>query len=404
MVRIAIIGGGIGGLTTAIALRQVGLEPDVYEQAPVLLDVGAAIAVWPNAMRVLEHLGLSTQILEHSGVINEIHWLDQSGRPINKVKIAEHSEPNSPPAVALHRADLQHILLSALPPTSVHLGNSLIDYQQHPESVETNFSNGHTDRSDFLIGADGVHSRVRTEVLGDSPPVYRGYTVWRGISSTIPAAIPPGTAIELHGRGRRFGVGPVGTGRLGWWASANAANISQKAEERSGDRKIWKQGEPVPPQRTHDTQRELLKLFDGWHRPVIQLIESTSSASILRTGAFDRAPSKTWGDRRITLLGDAVHPTTPNLGQGGCMAMEDALVLAGCFEKYGPVENALRTYERIRFKRTTSIARYSRWYGTVGQWENVLARGVRRATLSLVPESIARRLMQIVFNYDAAEY
>src|SRR6185436_7335672 len=111
MVRIAIIGGGIGGLTTAIALRQVGLEPDVYEQAPILLDVGAAIAVWPNAMRVLEHLGLSKQILDHAGVMNEIHWLDQGGRPINKIRIVEHSEQHSPPAVALHRADLQHILL-----------------------------------------------------------------------------------------------------------------------------------------------------------------------------------------------------------------------------------------------------------------------------------------------------
>ena len=127
MVRIAIIGGGIGGLTAAIALRQVGLEPDVYEQASALLDVGAAIAVWPNAMRVLDHLGLSTKVLEHSGVMDEIHWLDQRGRPINKVRISEHSEPTSQPAVALHRADLQHILFSALPPASVHLGSSLLD-------------------------------------------------------------------------------------------------------------------------------------------------------------------------------------------------------------------------------------------------------------------------------------
>jgi len=402
MVRIAIIGGGIGGLTTAIALRQCGFEPDVYEQAPVLLDVGAAIAVWPNAMRVLERLDLADKVLANAGVMKQIHWLDQNGRPINKVNISDPSGPDSTPAVALHRADLQDILLHSLPTTSVHLGSSLIDYTQDEEKVVAHFANGYSSESEFLIGADGIHSRVRTELLDDADPIYRGYTVWRGISSAIPGAIPPATAIEIHGRGKRFGIGPVGVGRVGWWAAANAANISPKAEERSADRKTWKQGESVSPKRPHDTQGELLRLFEGWYRPVIQLIESTSSPSILRTGAFDRPASKTWGDRRITLMGDAIHPTTPNLGQGGCMAIEDAMVLARCFEKHGDA-TALRNYEQLRMKRTASIARYSRIYGTVGQWESVWARGLRRATLPLVPESIARRLMQIVFDYNAAQ-
>jgi 2-polyprenyl-6-methoxyphenol hydroxylase-like FAD-dependent oxidoreductase len=398
MVRIAIIGGGIGGLTTAIALRQFGFEPEVYEQAPLLLDVGAAIAVWPNAMRVFEQLGLAGRVLEQAGVMNQIHWLDQNGRPINKVNISDPSVPESTPAVALHRADLQDILLHSLPTSSVHLGSSLVDYSQDDEKVVAHFANGYSSEADFMIGADGIHSRVRTELLDDADPIYRGYTVWRGISATIPGSIPPATAIEIHGRGKRFGIGPVGLGRLGWWAAANSANTSPKAEERSADRKTWLQGEAVSPRRPHDTQGELLRLFEGWYRPVIQLIESTSSPSILRTGAFDRPASNSWGHRRVTLLGDAIHPTTPNLGQGGCMAIEDALVLAKCFERLGD-ERALRNYEQLRMKRTAAIARYSRIYGTVGQWENVWARGLRRATLSLVPESVARRVMQIVFDY-----
>ena len=103
----------------------------------------------------------------------------------------------------------------------------------------------------------------------------------------------------------------------------------------------------------------------------------------------------------MTLLGDAIHPTTPNLGQGGCLAMEDAMLLARCFAKYGASEEALRRYERARYKRTAAVSRYSRYYGAVGQWENVWARGLRRTALSLVPESLAHRLMQIVFDYDA---
>ncbi|HEY6806574.1 MAG TPA: FAD-dependent monooxygenase [Pyrinomonadaceae bacterium] len=400
MSRIAIIGGGIGGLTTAIALRKFGFESEVYEQAPALLDVGAAIALWPNAMRVFEQLDLTNNILEYAGVMREIQWLDQNGRPLNKVTLAESSENKSAPAVALHRADLQNVLLGELPSSSIHLGHSLLDYEQHPDHVVGNFANGHASESEFLIGADGVHSKVRLQLLGDSSPIYRGYTVWRGISTTIPRSVPPATAIEIHGRGKRFGIGPVGQGRIGWWAAANAANTSPKVEERSGDRKTWKLGESVASQRSFDTQRELLRLFEGWYRPVVQLIESTTSMSILRTGAFDRPPSKKWGDGRVTLLGDSVHPTTPNLGQGGCLAIEDAMMLANCFRRDGENETALRNYELSRIRRTATIARYSRIYGAVGQWENVWARGVRRGVLSLMPESVVRRLMQIVFNYE----
>ena len=367
MVRIAIIGGGIGGLTTALALRQFGFEPEVFEQAPELLDVGAAIAIWPNAMRVLTHLNLADKILEQAGVMDEIRWWDQHGRLINRVSIKDQRFP----AVALHRADLQQTLLTALPQSSIHLGHTLVEHEQRGEKMIATFANGESFESDFLIGADGIHSRVRSQFLNDGDPIFRGYTVWRGISPTLPSAIPAGAAIELHGRGKRFGLGPVGNGRLGWWATANIPN-----------------------------NEDLLRLFDGWHRPVLQLIEATPSSSILKTGAFDRPANRNWGRGRMTLLGDAIHPTTPNLGQGGCLAMEDATVLARCFEKYGATEEALRRYERARHKRTSAISSYSRFYGRVGQWENVWARGLRRTTLALVPETLARRLMQIVFDYD----
>jgi 2-polyprenyl-6-methoxyphenol hydroxylase-like FAD-dependent oxidoreductase len=366
MVRIAVIGGGIGGLTAALALQQHGFDFEVFEQAPALLDVGAAIAIWPNAMRVLERLNVAEQIVAKAGVIEEIRWLDQNGLLINHVSI--------PTAFALHRADLQSTLLHALPRASIHLGNTLVTQTQRSDKVIATFANSESTEADFLIGADGIHSRVRSQFLNDGDPTYRGYTVWRGISPTIPSSIPPATAIEIHGRGKRFGIGPVGLGRLGWWASANAANTDN-----------------------------LQSLFEGWDRPVLQLIEATPPSAILKTGAFDRTSNKTWGRGRMTLLGDAIHPTTPNLGQGGCLAMEDAIVLARCLEKYGAGEEALRKYERCRYKRTTALSRYSRYYGSVGQWENAFARRLRKAAFSLIPEALARRVMQIVFDYDATK-
>jgi 2-polyprenyl-6-methoxyphenol hydroxylase and related FAD-dependent oxidoreductases len=144
-----------------------------------------------------------------------------------------------------------------------------------------------------------------------------------------------------------------------------------------------------------------LQLFEGWYPPVLELIDATPSSSILKTGAFDRLANTKWGTGQMTLLGDAIHPTTPNLGQGGCLAMEDAFVLARCFAKYGASEEALRRYEQGRYKRTTALSRYSRFYGSIGQWESVWANGLRRTALSLMPEALARRLMQIVFDYDA---
>ena len=400
MVRIAIIGGGIGGLTTAIALRQFGFDPDVYEQAPILLDVGAAIALWPNATRVLGHLGLADQILPLSGEMDQVCWMNRTGGLINRVKLKETTQTVSP-AIALHRADLQSTLLKAVPQNSIHLAHSLINFEQTNNNVIAHFANGHSITADILIGADGIHSHVRFHLLNDAEPIYRGYTVWRGVSPINFNSIPPGTAIELHGHGQRFGIGPVGGGKIGWWASMNAANTSLKANERRSDQRTFRKGETFLPDRRHDTQRELLRLFDGWHRPVIQLIESTASSSILKTGAFDRRPNKKWGESRVTLLGDAIHPTTPNFGQGGCMAIEDAMVLARCLRDYGVDEQALRRYETLRYKRTTKITRYSRLYGSIGQWNNVWARALRRSMLSLVPESVARRLMQIVFDYDA---
>jgi len=373
MVRIAIVGGGIGGLTVALALREFGFEAEVYEHAPELLDVGAAIAVWPNALRVLERLGLTDRIRAHSGEIQQIHWLDTRGTLVNRVSI--------PPSVALHRADLQSTLLHALQNNRIHLGHSLVNYEQRHDKVIATFTNGHTVQTDFLIGADGIHSDVRMQILGDGEPTYRGYTVWRGISAATPESIPLATAIEIHGCGRRFGIGPVGGRRIGWWASSNST-LQQH-----------------PP--TENPQHELLRLFKDWYRPAVQLIEETAPHNILRTAACDREPSRRWGNKRVTLLGDAIHPTTPNLGQGGCLAIEDAMVLARCFETYGATEEALRKYEGCRYQRTAAITKYSRYYGAIGQSDNPLVSGIKRILLPLAPESVVQRLVQTVFDYDA---
>jgi 2-polyprenyl-6-methoxyphenol hydroxylase-like FAD-dependent oxidoreductase len=375
--RVVIIGGGIGGLTLALALRREGFEPAVYERAPALLEVGAAIAVWPNAFRVLEKLGLGETVLARAGRIRRARWLGRDGRQYNHFKFPETGWP----AVALHRADLQGALLHELPAESVHLGKTFAGFEAGREEVRARFDDGTEVACDVLVGADGLHSRVRAQLLGDGEPVYRGYTVWRGVARLEHAALPEGTASEIYGEGRRFGIGPVGLGRTGWWATANEPlSVSESASEHAP---------------------KLLRLFEGWCAPVRELIEATPSETILRNAAYDRPAAARWGVGRVTLLGDAAHPMTPNLGQGGCIAIEDAAVLARCLGKYEDAGRALRAYESRRRARAAGIVSYSRRYGAFGQWQSDAATQLRARLLSSVPESFGRRLLSLVFEYDA---
>ncbi|HST53543.1 MAG TPA: FAD-dependent monooxygenase [Pyrinomonadaceae bacterium] len=375
--RIVIVGGGIGGLSAALALRREGFEPKVFEQAPALLEAGAAIAVWPNAMRVLRSLGVGDAVAERGGLLKRARWLDRGGGLYNQLSFPDEDVPG----VALHRADLQGALLRALPPGSIQLGRTFEGFRQEQDEVCARFADGSEVKCDVLVAADGLHSRARMQLLGDGSPVYRGYAVWRGIAKLEHAALLPDTATEIYGSGRRFGVGPVGLGRTGWWATANEAEGA--AEPASEHRE------------------KLLRLFDGWCAPVRELIGATASESILRNSTYDRPHARRWGEGRVTLLGDAAHPLTPNFGQGGCMAIEDAPVLARCLAKYTGATQALRAYEAHRLARTARVARYSLLYGAIGQWEGHAASRLRAALLSSVPESVGRRLLRLVFDYDA---
>jgi 2-polyprenyl-6-methoxyphenol hydroxylase-like FAD-dependent oxidoreductase len=375
--RIVIVGGGIGGLSAALALRREGFEPSVFEQAPALLDVGAAIAVWPNAMSVLRRLGVGAVVCERGGLLRHARWLDCGGRLLNHFAFPDTAAPG----VALHRADLQGALLRALPPESVQLGKTFESFEQERDEVRARFTDGTSVACDVLIGADGLHSRARAQLLADGGPVYRGYTVWRGIASLEHASLVPDTASEVYGSGRRFGIGPVGLGRTGWWATANEPEGAAELASEHG--------------------KKLLGLFGDWCAPVAELIEATQPETILRNAAYDRPTVERWGQGRVTLLGDAVHPTTPNLGQGGCMAIEDAAVLARCLAKYGEADRALRAYEAHRRVRTSRVSRYSLRYGAVGQWQSPASVRLRARLLSSVPESLGRRLLALIFDYNA---
>ncbi len=395
--RIAIIGGGIGGLTAALALRQFGFAPEVFEQAPNLLDVGAAILMWPNAMRVLDRLGLATAIREHGAVLEKARWLRSDGKLLNQFQLPKSDVP----AVALHRADLQHTLIQALPQDTIHLGYVFERYEQLPDQIIAHFDDARSFACDALIAADGIHSHARTQMLNDGAATEHGYVAWRGVAPQTPPEVMAGTATEIYGRGQRFGCGPLGSGKVGWWASTNKSLLRDHRVDPSSEAGATAMRD------------ELLRLFAGWNEPVLELIRTTPLTALVRNGVFDRSAVTDWESERLALLGDAIHPITPNLGQGGGLAIEDAAILARCFEKYvspehrsaeqtrSAVTKAMRRFAALRRARTAAVARYSRYYGVIGQWEGRFVVGLRDRTLSLVPNVLTERFLRGVFDFDA---
>ncbi|MEY2538479.1 MAG: hypothetical protein QOG67_2219 [Verrucomicrobiota bacterium] len=372
---IAIIGGGIGGIAAAVALHRIGVDVSVYERVEQLREVGAGMMLWPNATRVLGELGMLDEVLARSG--RNTHFLvrTRTGKILMSIALGKFEVP----AVCIRRADLLSILLAALPDECLQLGYEFERLRQCNSKVRLYFKGGRIEEHDAAVGADGIRSGVRAELFGISDPIYRGYTVWRGLARYNGAAIMPGFNSESWGMGMRFGILNTGHRRFTWYATANVP--SHHLDANCG------------------RKRELQQLFAGWHEPVADFLEATDEAEILKNGARDCAPLQQWGKGMVTLLGDAAHPCTPNLGLGGCMALEDALVLAKCVEREPILRIALRRYESLRFDRTRHIQQRSLLIGHIGQWQNPLFVTGREMVTRMLPAKLIERNLRRVYSY-----
>lgn len=372
---IGIVGGGIGGVATAVALHQFGFNAVVYERSARLHEVGAGMMLWPNATRVLQELGLLEEVLARSGRNTNFLVRTSSGEILMNIALGKFDVP----AVCMRRADLLSVLLTALPQECLRLGCELQRLKQQRNKVRLYFKDGRMEEHDAVVGADGIRSQVRSELFGISDSIYRGYMVWRGLARYEGAAITPGFNSESWGTGKRFGILNTGHRRFTWYATANVP--SHHVDAHCG------------------RKRELQKLFAGWHEPIADFLETTDEGEILKNGARDCAPLQQWGIGMVTLLGDAAHPCTPNLGQGGCMALEDALVLAKCVERETFLQGALRRYESLRFHRTKHIQQRSLLIGHIGQWQNGLFVTGREMVTRILPAKLIERNLRRVYSY-----
>jgi len=373
---VLVVGGGIGGLTAAIALRRAGFVVRVLERAETLRPVGAGLTVQPNALSALDHVDLGDAVARAGTRLCHGILRSWRGRELSHMRLDEVAPGLSAP-VGIHRATLQGLLLDALPEEVVRLGAEVTAVAQEGDEVVATLAGGATLRADLLVGADGIHSMVRRSLHGDQPPRYAGYTCWRGVLARRDGW-PHDRVTESWGPGRRVGLVPVDGDRLYWFAVLDA---------------------PRGGRDTGGASAAVQEMVGGWFDPVPAIVAATPEADIRRDDIEDRPPLEVWGCGRITLLGDAAHPMTPNMGQGACQAIEDAVVLAHLLGHGDPVA-ALRSYEARRRPRTRWFVESSWRIGATAQWHSGPLRCLRDAGMQLVPDALAARTVRKSWRFD----
>ena len=332
-------------------------------------------------MRALHELGLHDAVAALGAPVRQLRLLDQQGRLLQTADTTEFTQKLGFENVGIHRADLQRALLAGLAPDTVQLGMAFEQLHETPAGVAAHFANGTVAHANALLGADGLNSRVRQQLFPAATPRYAGYTCWRGVVDAASLRLPAGESGETWGRaGRRFGYVPVGGGRVYWFACLNSP------EPRNPKFQAYQ---------VADLQRE----FAGFHAPVPALLALTPNNQLLWNDILDLPPLPHFARGRVLLLGDAAHATTPNLGQGAGMAIEDAAVLAHCLRAApSDLPAAFRTFEQQRQPRTARIVRTSWHLGRVGQLENPLFAGIRNAVMRLLPAAISRNQMAWLYE------
>jgi 2-polyprenyl-6-methoxyphenol hydroxylase-like FAD-dependent oxidoreductase len=377
--RVLIVGAGIGGLTATLAIRRAGLEVEVYERAPEIGEVGAGITVQPNAVAALRSLdaGLARAVIEAGHVPERLRILDPRGHVLSELNLLSAFEEVGAVWVALHRATLQRILYDAAGRGTVRTAAEANSFEAGLDAVMLRLRDGSSATGAILVGADGARSVIRAQLLKDGAPRYAGYTTWRGVAEGFGQRRFETT--ETWGRGRRFGVVPIGGGRIYWYAALNAPP--------GGD------DSAVGP------RAKLIELFGDWHSPIGELLAKTEAGAILRTDIADRRKASRWSAGRVTLLGDAAHPMTPDLGQGACQAIEDAVVLGRCLAEQADVMLALRNYDRLRRDRADAVVTAARRLGRFAQLETRVACALRDAAVRWTPQALNRRRMLRLWSF-----
>ncbi len=382
-VDVLVQGAGIGGLTLAIALHQRGYSVKVIERANGLCEVGAGIWMATNPMQVFSKLGFADKIMSAGWMVKLLRLQDYRGFDIQVTNISETAKKFGFETIALHRSALQNVLFDQLADNTVVFGTEVRTLSQDKESAYAELANGSRVNAKVIVGADGINSRIRRQISLGGEKRYSGSSSYRAIARGA-RLLPPDydhEAYEIWGEGCRVGFSKINSDDYYWYMT-----FDSRADEMFSVAQMGAQA------------KQLFELFfPKW----IGLLECTRPEEILKTDISDLKPLKKWASGRIGLIGDAAHASTPNLGQGGAMAVEDALQLAESFDETGLNEAAFQRFEQRRRKKVNWTVSTSRMIGSVCHIKNPIARTVRNALLMHTPQAFARKQTMRLYSIRA---
>ncbi|MBE7104656.1 FAD-binding protein [Bacillus cereus] len=375
MNNVIIIGGGIAGLCAAISLQKTGLNVKVYDKNIEPTVAGAGIIIAPNAMQALEPYGISEQIKKLGNESDGFNLVSEKGSILSKLTI-----PTCYPKMdSIHRKDLHQLLLSALQKGTVEWGKECVKIDQNEENaLKILFQDGSEALGNILIAADGIHSVVRKQVTQSDGYRYAGYTCWRGVTPAHNLSLT-NDFIETWGTNGRFGIVPLPNNEVYWYALINA-----KARD--------------PKYKTYTTA-DLYNHFKNYHSPIPDILNNASDVTMIHRDIVDINPMKQFFDKRIVFIGDAAHALTPNLGQGACQAIEDAIILAECIKRNAHYRQAFIEYEQKRRARIEIISNTAWKVGKMAQIESKPLAILRNQVMKRIPKWVSEKQAHELYSF-----
>ena len=375
-----VAGCGIGGLSAAHALMNLGHHVRLVERAPELKPVGAGISLQPNAMQAIKRLGLDQAIGQAAWDADVAQILTSKGKLLKQFDFSNYEGLFGFLPSTIYRGDLIRVLAEELDQSKseIVLGEQVESFHESADKVIVKTDKGNEFECDGLIGADGIRSAIRRQLWGEPKARYSGYTCWRGMVEDPALVEQVDIMTEAWGTGSRFGFMRCNEKQVYWFATENRKSRTDHIKDQS-----WK------------------SIFETWVDPISKLVEATPEDEIVHGDIIDLKPIFPWGQGRVTLLGDAAHAMTPNFGQGGAQAIEDAVVLGLALKAGDPLENSFRAYESARNPRTTSLVKGSWQFGKIGQGKNLMLRLVRNHLMPNLPKKFVDKQLAIQCDFEA---
>jgi 2-polyprenyl-6-methoxyphenol hydroxylase-like FAD-dependent oxidoreductase len=377
--KIGIIGGGITGLATAIALKKVGISSIVYEQAKELNEIGAGVWLQPNALKVIDWLGIKDEVKKYGIELNKMEITDAQLKPFKKLKSEIVQDELGNQTIAIHRARLQNALYQeVIKTTEVQLDKTYTAHSINDKAITIQFQNGE-DQVDLLLGADGINSSVRKKMFQGTTLRNSGLVCWRGVSKMELPTHLRNLGQEAWGKNVRFGFSRISDEEVYWFAVAKEEHMSKASEI--------------------DKKEYLSKLFHNFDPIVTKLIKNTATTAIHQSLLNDLKRLPSWHNDLVCLIGDAAHATTPNMGQGACQGIEDAYYISNLLSKSKQSPgDTFQQFEDQRRKKVDYIVNTSWQFGKMAH--SSFGQIFMKMMLKMTPESVLNSQMNKLYRID----